>query len=180
MVNHSFFRHKTHIYLLSLFLLLNTHVPLSTVLIFAIIPYILLPNILKLATAILTQISPILILVLILICHCQPFFFQQQILGYYLGFAAFPTILLHNTVQYSVLYLTPAGVTYIDENVGTDSSAFYLGVFYTMAILGPALGYSIGGQFLNIHTDFLRLDFSLRRRVSSYICRYENQVPCPK
>jgi hypothetical protein len=47
-------------------------------------------------------------------------------------------------------------VTYIDECVGPDSSAFYLGVFYTMAILGPALGYSIGGQFLNIHADFLR------------------------
>jgi hypothetical protein len=49
-----------------------------------------------------------------------------------------------------------SGVTYIDECVGPDSSAFYLGVFYTMAILGPALGYSIGGQFLNIHADFLR------------------------
>jgi hypothetical protein len=49
------------------------------------------------------------------------------------------------------------GVTYIDENVGPESSAFYLGIFYTMGIVGPALGYSIGGQFLNIHTDFLRL-----------------------
>jgi hypothetical protein len=26
-----------------------------------------------------------------------------------------------------------------------------------MVIVGPALSYSIGGQFLNIHTDFLRL-----------------------
>jgi hypothetical protein len=53
-----------------------------------------------------------------------------------------------------------SGVTYIDECVGPDSSAFYLGVFYTMAILGPALGYSIGGQFLNIHADFLRFFYT--------------------
>ena len=55
-----------------------------------------------------------------------------------------------------MIHLVFPGVTYIDENVGPESSAFYLGVFYTMAIVGPALGYSIGGQFLNIHTDFLR------------------------
>jgi len=46
------------------------------------------------------------------------------------------------------------GVTYIDENIGASSSAFFLGIFYTMAIVGPAIGYSVGGQFLNIHTDF--------------------------
>merc|ERR1719305_435045 len=45
------------------------------------------------------------------------------------------------------------GVTYIDENVGPENSAFYLGVFYTMAIIGPAVGYAMGGQFLNLHTD---------------------------
>jgi len=47
------------------------------------------------------------------------------------------------------------GVTYIDENIGASSSAFYLGIFYTMGIVGPAIGYSVGGQLLNIHTDFL-------------------------
>jgi len=47
------------------------------------------------------------------------------------------------------------GVTYIDENVGPASSAFYLGIFYTMAIVGPAIGYSVGGHFLTFHTDFL-------------------------
>ena len=48
------------------------------------------------------------------------------------------------------------GVTYIDENVGADRSAFFLGVFYTMAIVGPALGYAMGGQILKLHTNFLR------------------------
>jgi len=47
------------------------------------------------------------------------------------------------------------GVTYIDENIGASSSAFYLGIFYTMGIVGPAIGYSLGGQLLNIHTNFL-------------------------
>ena len=48
------------------------------------------------------------------------------------------------------------GVTYIDENVGAASSAFFLGIFYTMAIVGPAIGYSLGGQLLSLHTDFLQ------------------------
>ena len=47
------------------------------------------------------------------------------------------------------------GVTYIDENIGAASSAFFLGIFYTMAIVGPAIGYSLGGQLLSLHTDFL-------------------------
>ena len=48
------------------------------------------------------------------------------------------------------------GVTYIDENIGASSSAFFLGIFYTMAIVGPAIGYSLGGHLLSIHTDFLQ------------------------
>lgn len=48
------------------------------------------------------------------------------------------------------------GVTYIDENIGASSSAFFLGIFYTMAIVGPAIGYSLGGHLLSLHTDFLR------------------------
>ena len=47
------------------------------------------------------------------------------------------------------------GVTYIDENIGAASSAFFLGIFYTMAIVGPAIGYSLGGHLLSIHTEFL-------------------------
>ena len=47
------------------------------------------------------------------------------------------------------------GVTYIDEMVGPTSSASFLSIFYTMAILGPAIGYGLGGQLLSIHTDFL-------------------------
>ena len=53
--------------------------------------------------------------------------------------------------------LYPLGVTYIDENSGSASSASFLGIFYTMAIVGPAIGYGLGGQLLSLHTDFLPL-----------------------
>ncbi|XP_026758788.2 solute carrier organic anion transporter family member 4A1 isoform X2 [Galleria mellonella] len=50
------------------------------------------------------------------------------------------------------------GVTYIDENVSKKMSSVYLGVYYTMAVVGPAVGYVLGGQILNVYTDFLTVD----------------------
>ncbi|KPJ00330.1 Solute carrier organic anion transporter family member 4A1 [Papilio xuthus] len=50
------------------------------------------------------------------------------------------------------------GVTYIDENVSKKMSSVYLGVYYTMAVVGPAVGYVLGGQMLNIYTDFPTVD----------------------
>ncbi|XP_061708271.1 solute carrier organic anion transporter family member 4A1 [Cydia pomonella] len=50
------------------------------------------------------------------------------------------------------------GVTYIDENVSKKMSSVYLGVYYTMAVVGPALGYVVGGQMLKIYTDFVTVD----------------------
>ncbi|XP_024869142.1 solute carrier organic anion transporter family member 4A1-like isoform X1 [Temnothorax curvispinosus] len=52
------------------------------------------------------------------------------------------------------------GVTYLDENVSKKMSSVYLGVYYTMAIIGPALGYVVGGELLKIYTDFLTVDSS--------------------
>ncbi|XP_048489286.1 solute carrier organic anion transporter family member 4A1 isoform X1 [Plutella xylostella] len=52
------------------------------------------------------------------------------------------------------------GVTYIDENVSKKMSSVYLGMYYTMAVVGPALGYVVGGQMLNIYTDFITVDSS--------------------
>ncbi|XP_050680474.1 solute carrier organic anion transporter family member 4A1 isoform X2 [Leptidea sinapis] len=46
------------------------------------------------------------------------------------------------------------GVTYIDENVSKKMSSVYLGIYYTMAVVGPALGYVLGSQMLYIYTDF--------------------------
>ncbi|CAL1676917.1 unnamed protein product [Lasius platythorax] len=50
------------------------------------------------------------------------------------------------------------GVTYLDENVSKKMSSVYIGIYYTMAIIGPALGYVIGGELLKIYTDFLTVD----------------------
>ncbi|XP_069678542.1 solute carrier organic anion transporter family member 4A1 isoform X2 [Periplaneta americana] len=50
------------------------------------------------------------------------------------------------------------GVTFIDENVSKKMSSVYLGIYYTTAIVGPALGYVLGGQLLKIYTDFLSVD----------------------
>lgn len=50
------------------------------------------------------------------------------------------------------------GVTYIDENVSKKMSSVYLGIYYTTAIVGPALGYVLGGQLLQIYTDYLTVD----------------------
>ncbi|XP_042902250.1 solute carrier organic anion transporter family member 4A1 [Parasteatoda tepidariorum] len=46
------------------------------------------------------------------------------------------------------------GCTYLEENVSTKMSSMYLGIFYTMAIVGPALGYLLGGQMLRLYVDF--------------------------
>ncbi|XP_042212018.1 solute carrier organic anion transporter family member 4A1-like isoform X2 [Homarus americanus] len=57
------------------------------------------------------------------------------------------------------------GVTYLDESVPTKMSSMYLGIFYAMAVLGPALGYLLGGQFLNVYIDSPSVDpakFGLR------------------
>ena len=67
------------------------------------------------------------------------------------------------------------GVTYIDENVGPENSAFYLGVFYTMAIIGPAVGYAMGGQFLNLHTDFAR-SVQIKKKNSIKRCKSVSPV----
>ncbi|XP_034951398.1 solute carrier organic anion transporter family member 4A1 isoform X2 [Chelonus insularis] len=50
------------------------------------------------------------------------------------------------------------GVTYLDENVSKKMSSVYLGIYYTMAVIGPALGYVVGGELLKLYTDFLTVD----------------------
>ncbi|XP_071477935.1 solute carrier organic anion transporter family member 4A1-like [Diadema antillarum] len=45
------------------------------------------------------------------------------------------------------------GITYIDENVSSAASGIYIGIFKSMAILGPAAGYIIGGILLGLYVD---------------------------
>ena len=52
----------------------------------------------------------------------------------------------------TTLYIV--GVTLLDDSVPASSSPMYVGVLYAFATLGPALGYIVGGQFLNIYVDY--------------------------
>uniref|UniRef100_A0A1B0CUF1 Uncharacterized protein n=1 Tax=Lutzomyia longipalpis TaxID=7200 RepID=A0A1B0CUF1_LUTLO len=57
------------------------------------------------------------------------------------------------------------GVTYIDENVSKKMSSVYLGIYYTTAIIGPAVGYVVGGQLLLFYTDMVSVDPLVRVNV---------------
>ncbi|XP_071143715.1 solute carrier organic anion transporter family member 4C1-like isoform X2 [Mytilus edulis] len=52
----------------------------------------------------------------------------------------------------TTLYIV--GVALLDDSVPASSSPMYVGVLYAFATLGPALGYIVGGQFLNIYVDY--------------------------
>lgn len=45
------------------------------------------------------------------------------------------------------------GVAFLDDNVPSKTSPFYLGIYFAMAILGPAVGFISGGYFLSLYTD---------------------------
>ncbi|XP_076456396.1 solute carrier organic anion transporter family member 4C1-like [Babylonia areolata] len=46
------------------------------------------------------------------------------------------------------------GVTLIDDSVRPSTTPLYLGILYGSAVLGPGLGYVVGGQFLSYYVDF--------------------------
>ncbi|NXC72403.1 SO4C1 protein, partial [Anhinga anhinga] len=45
------------------------------------------------------------------------------------------------------------GTTFIDDSVPKHKSSLYIGIGYGMSLLGPAIGYVLGGQLLNIYID---------------------------
>lgn len=45
------------------------------------------------------------------------------------------------------------GPAYIDENVRHTTSGMFLGIMYAVATIGPAIGYLLGGKFLQIFVD---------------------------
>ncbi|XP_053160129.1 solute carrier organic anion transporter family member 4C1-like [Hemicordylus capensis] len=46
------------------------------------------------------------------------------------------------------------GTAFIDDSVPKHTASVYIGIGYSMALLGPAIGYVLGGQLLNIYVDF--------------------------
>jgi len=49
------------------------------------------------------------------------------------------------------------GITFLDENVSHQLQPFYTGIFYASTTLGPALGFTLGGQLLRIYVDFFTI-----------------------
>ena len=45
------------------------------------------------------------------------------------------------------------GTAFIDENVRRSTSGIFLGIMYAVATFGPAIGFLLGGEFLNIYVD---------------------------
>nr|XP_045743139.1 solute carrier organic anion transporter family member 4C1 [Mirounga angustirostris] len=45
------------------------------------------------------------------------------------------------------------GTAFIDGSVPTHKSSLYIGIGYSMSILGPAVGYVLGGQLLTLYID---------------------------
>ena len=52
--------------------------------------------------------------------------------------------------------LLSLGTTFMDEAVGTKNSPVYIAIFQMWLVIGPALGYVIGGELLLIHTDLVQ------------------------
>ncbi|KAM9330944.1 solute carrier organic anion transporter family member 4C1 [Gastrophryne carolinensis] len=46
------------------------------------------------------------------------------------------------------------GTAFFDDSLPTHKSSMYIGIAYGMSVVGPAVGYLIGGQILNIYIDF--------------------------
>ena len=45
------------------------------------------------------------------------------------------------------------GTSYIDDIIHPKHSPIWLGIFYTVAIVGPAVGFGLGGAFLTVYVD---------------------------
>lgn len=69
---------------------------------------------------------------------------------WYYIFIFFVAQLLMGAGATSLFTLGPA---YLDENVHPKSSPVYLAVFFSMTLLGPGLGFVLGGSLLNIYID---------------------------
>eukprot|EP00058_Branchiostoma_floridae_P012427 XP_002597915.1 hypothetical protein BRAFLDRAFT_128444 [Branchiostoma floridae] len=74
---------------------------------------------------------------------------EGSTLSYFLGVFILAQLLhgLGATPLYTV------GPAYLDENVDEVSLGLYIGIFYASATIGPAVGYLVGGQFLDFFVD---------------------------
>lgn len=52
------------------------------------------------------------------------------------------------------------GITFLDESIPQAASPVYLGFFYALSILGPVIGFILGGALLGIEGDIGKTDES--------------------
>ena len=52
--------------------------------------------------------------------------------------------------------LISLGTTFMEESVSNESSPIYISIFQVWFVIGPALGYVLGGHMLSLHTDLTR------------------------
>ncbi|XP_060078688.1 solute carrier organic anion transporter family member 4A1-like [Ylistrum balloti] len=52
------------------------------------------------------------------------------------------------------------GPTFLDDSVPVKSSSTYLGIYHAMNIVGPGVGFLVGGAFLKVYVDFDKIDTS--------------------
>ncbi|XP_033726916.1 solute carrier organic anion transporter family member 4A1-like [Pecten maximus] len=52
------------------------------------------------------------------------------------------------------------GPTFLDDSVPVKSSSTYLGIYHAMNIVGPGVGFLVGGAFLKVYVDFDKVDES--------------------
>ncbi|KAL1440382.1 hypothetical protein MTO96_009426 [Rhipicephalus appendiculatus] len=45
------------------------------------------------------------------------------------------------------------GVAYLDQNTPSARASIFMGIFYATSVLGPAMGFLLGGYFLSMYTD---------------------------
>ena len=55
-------------------------------------------------------------------------------------------------IGFSVLY--NVGIAYVDENISPSISPVYIAIFHMAAVIGPTIGYVIGGFLSNIFVDW--------------------------
>ncbi|XP_070533596.1 solute carrier organic anion transporter family member 4C1-like isoform X2 [Ptychodera flava] len=70
-------------------------------------------------------------------------------LSYY--FIAFAIAQVFVAIGASPIY--NVGLAYVDENVSTKDSGWYVGVTHAFAVFGPVTGFLLGAVFLSIYTD---------------------------
>ncbi|CAH1772289.1 unnamed protein product [Owenia fusiformis] len=73
------------------------------------------------------------------------------------GYVFFIGNFLHGTGS---IFMYTVGVAFLDETTTRDMAALFIGIFYGMGVIGPAVGYALGGALLQIFVDTGKVDMS--------------------